>query len=37
MKSSLLGREVIPFYLSLAALGAAALAVDAILHLLGVV
>lgn len=37
MKSSLLGREVIPFYLSLAMLGGAALAVDAILHLLGIV
>ena len=37
MKSSLLGREVVPFYLSLAMLGAAALAVDAILHLLGIV
>jgi hypothetical protein len=37
MNNSLLGREVIPFYLSLLALGAAALAVDVILHLLGVV
>lgn len=33
IRSSLMSREVIPFYLSLAALGGGALALDAILHL----
>ncbi|GAA0318090.1 hypothetical protein GCM10009087_30630 [Sphingomonas oligophenolica] len=36
-RASLLSREVIPFYLSLAALGGAALALDALLHLSGAV
>lgn len=33
IRASLMRREVIPFYLSLAALGGAALALDAVLHL----
>lgn len=33
LRASLLSHEVIPFYLSLAALGGAALALDAVLHL----
>lgn len=36
-RTSLMSREVIPFYLSLALLGAAALALDALLHLSGMV
>ncbi len=37
IRTSLLSREVVPFYLSLAVLGGAALALDAVLHLAGVV
>lgn len=37
IRTSLLSREVIPFYLSLAVLGGAALALDALLHLAGIV
>lgn len=37
VRTSLISREVIPFYLSLAMLGAAALALDALLHLAGLV
>lgn len=37
MKGSLLSREVLPFYLSLAALAGAALLIDAVLHVLGAV
>ncbi len=37
LRTSLLSREVIPFYLSLAVLGGAALALDAALHLAGIV
>lgn len=36
-RTSLMGREVIPFYLSLALLGGTALALDALLHLSGMV
>lgn len=37
LRTSLLSREVIPFYLSLALLGGVALAIDAVLHLLDAV
>ncbi len=37
MKGSLLSREVLPFYLSLAALAGAALLIDAVLHVLDAV
>ena len=37
MKGKLLSREVLPFYLSLAALAGAALLIDAVLHVLGAV
>ncbi|WP_353230529.1 hypothetical protein [Novosphingobium sp.] len=37
LRSSLISREVIPFYVSLAMLGVTALAVDAVLHLAGLV
>lgn len=37
IRSSLISRDVIPFYLSLAALGGGALALDAILHLVNAV
>ena len=37
LKAHLFSREVLPFYLSLLALGAAALLLDAVLHLLGAV
>ncbi len=37
MKGSLLNREVLPFFLALAALAAAALLVDALLHVFNAV